>query len=54
MSDKVAEIKAFMTQDDTSAWVGNLWNDYEFQRREWIEEKKELRDHLIVTGKQNE
>ena len=49
MSDKVAEIKAFMTQDDTSAWVGNLWNDYEFQRREWIEEKKELRDYLFAT-----
>lgn len=49
MSDKVAEIKAFMSQDDTSAWVSNLWDTYNHQRREWIEEKKELRDYLFAT-----
>lgn len=49
MSDKVAEIKAFMAQDDTSAWVSNLWDTYNHQRREWIEEKKELRDYLFAT-----
>lgn len=49
MSDKVAEIKAFMAQDDTSAWVSNLWDTYNNQRREWIEEKKELRDYLFAT-----
>jgi hypothetical protein len=49
MSDKVAELKAFMTQDDPSAWVSNLWDTYNHQRKGKIEEWKELRDYLFAT-----
>lgn len=49
MSDKVAELSAFMTQDDPAQWVSYMWDTYNNQRREWIEEKKELRDYLFAT-----
>ncbi|UIW11081.1 head-to-tail joining protein [Vibrio virus VPMCC5] len=49
MSDKVAELAAFMTQDDPAQWVSYMWDTYNNQRREWIEEKKELRDYLFAT-----
>ena len=49
MSDKVAELSAFLTQDQPSQWVSYLWDTYNHQRREWIEEKKELRDYLFAT-----
>lgn len=49
MSDKVAELSAFMTQDQPSQWVSYMWDTYNNQRREWIEEKKELRDYLFAT-----
>lgn len=47
--DKVAEISAFMTQDNSAAWVSNTWATDNNQRREWIEEKKELRDYIFAT-----
>jgi hypothetical protein len=49
MSTKVAELKTVLVQDDESAWVSWLWNDYNNQRREKIEEWKELRNYIFAT-----
>lgn len=48
-SDSVAELTAFMTQDEASQWVSYMWDTYNNQRKEFIEEKKELRDYLFAT-----
>lgn len=47
--DKVAELSAFMTQDEPSQWVSYMWDTYNNQRREKIEEWKELRDYVFAT-----
>lgn len=47
--DKVAELAAFMTQDEPSQWVSYMWDTYNNQRREKIEEWKELRDYEFAT-----
>ena len=47
--DKVAELAAFMTQDEPSQWVSYMWDTYNNQRREKIEEWKETRDYLFAT-----
>lgn len=49
MSTKVAELKTVLVQDDQSAWVSWLWNDYNNQRRGKIDEWKELRNYIFAT-----
>lgn len=49
MSTKVAEIQAVFKQDDTAAWVSNLWDKFNQQRREKIEEWRELRNYIFAT-----
>ena len=49
MSTKVAEIISLVGQEDGAAWVSSLWDRFNNQRREWIEEKKELRDYVFAT-----
>ena len=49
MSVKVAEIQQAFAQDDGAARVSNLWDKYNNQRREKIEEWKELRDYVFAT-----
>lgn len=49
MSTIVAELTSMLARDDASAWVSNLWDKFNMQRREWIEEKKELRDYVFAT-----
>lgn len=49
MSDKVAELTNILKQDDPAAWVTNMWDKYNNQRRGWIDEKKELRDYIFAT-----
>lgn len=49
MSTKVAELVSLLDRDDASAWVSNLWDKFNNQRRSWIEEKKELRDYVFAT-----
>lgn len=36
-------------RDDDAAWVSNLWDKYNNQRREKIEEWKELRNYIFAT-----
>jgi hypothetical protein len=49
VSDSVAEIEFLTKQDGGSAWVAQLWDRFNHQRRDWIEEKKELRDYIFAT-----
>lgn len=49
MSDKVAEIRAIMGQDSSSAWVSALWDKYNHQRQGRISEWTELRNYIFAT-----
>ncbi len=49
MSTKVAEISSLVSREDGAAWVSNLWDKFNMQRRDWIEEKKELRNYIFAT-----
>ena len=49
MSVKIAELVSLMERDSAAAWVTHLWTKYNNQRREWVEEKKELRDYVFAT-----
>jgi len=49
MSTKVAEIQAATGQDASAAWVVDLWETFNNQRRNKLEEWKELRDYIFAT-----
>ena len=49
MSMKVAELASLATQDDKAAWVSNLWDKFNQQRKGKLEEWKELRDYIFAT-----
>ena len=49
MSTKVAELNKWLKQDDAAVWVSNLWTAFNNQRREKIEEWKELRNYVFAT-----
>lgn len=49
MSSKVAEIQAATGQDAQAAWVVDIWETYNNQRKSKLEEWKELRDYIFAT-----
>lgn len=49
MSNKVAEVQAATGQDAQAAWVVDLWETFNNQRRNKLEEWKELRDYIFAT-----
>ena len=49
MSTVPAELVSMLDRDDASAWVSNLWDKFNNQRRVWVEEKKELRNYVFAT-----
>lgn len=49
MSDKIAEIRDLTGRDDKAAWVGNLWDKFNNQRGEWLQQKIELQNFLFAT-----
>lgn len=49
MSTKVAELTHMLQQDNCSQWVGYMWKKFNDQRREWVDEKKELRNYIFAT-----
>jgi hypothetical protein len=49
MSNKVAEIQQATGQDAEAAWVVDLWETFNNQRRNKLEEWKELRDYVFAT-----
>lgn len=46
---KSAQIEALVGRQEDAAWVAALWDKYNMQRREWLEQKKELRDYVFAT-----
>lgn len=46
---KVAELSYMTAQDDEAQWVSFLWNKYNDQRREKIDEWLELRNYIFAT-----
>lgn len=49
MSKIIAEITSTFSQDDTSAWIANLWNKFHMQRAGKLEESLELRNYIFAT-----
>tara|TARA_R110000851_G_scaffold165758_1_gene310825 strand:- start:7900 stop:9645 length:1746 start_codon:yes stop_codon:yes gene_type:complete len=49
MSTKVAEIISIIDRDDAAAWVTHLWDKFNNQRREKINEWNELRNYIFAT-----
>lgn len=49
MSTKVAELSKWLNQDNEAAFVTNIWTTFNNQRREKIEEWKELRNYVFAT-----
>lgn len=49
MSDKVAELRAMMAQDDESSWIVDKWTTFNNQRSTFIDECLELRDYVFAT-----
>jgi len=49
MSNKVAEVSAATGQDASAAWVVDLWETFNNQKRNKVEEWKELRDYIFAT-----
>jgi len=49
MSTKVAELTNAFSQDNTSAWICNLWDSWNDQRSSKVEEWQELRNYIFAT-----
>lgn len=49
MSRKVAELSKVLNREDGAAWISNLWDTYNDQRRSKIGEWLELRDYIFAT-----
>jgi hypothetical protein len=49
MNKAIAELEAFMGQDDKSKWVTHYWETHNLDRQEKIDQWKELRDYLFAT-----
>lgn len=49
MSDKVLEIREYLSPDTPAAWISNLWIDYNNQRIGKLSEWEELRNYVFAT-----
>lgn len=49
-TDRVAELRALVQQDDASAWIANLWTKYNNQRAKKIQDWKELQEYVFATS----
>lgn len=49
MSDKVAELMSLLAPDSSAQWVSYMWDKLNQQRRNKIEEWKELRNYIFAT-----
>ena len=47
--NKVAEISTLFTPDDKAAWVSQLWDRYNMQRQQKVQEWIELRNYIFAT-----
>jgi len=48
-SDKVAELRSYLSADDPAAWISNLWTEYDNQRATKKSEWLELRNYIFAT-----
>ncbi len=48
-SDAVVELSTMLHQEDTAAWVANLWTDWNNQRSKKIDQWKELHEFVFAT-----
>lgn len=48
MTNKVAELKSILTQDDDSSWISNMWDLYNTQRQTKLDEWDELRNYIFA------
>lgn len=49
MAGTVAELESTLSREDMASQVTHLWDTYSWQRREKLEEAKELRNYLFAT-----
>jgi len=49
MSDKIVELSGMMEADNPATWITYLWDKYNDNRRDKIEDWKELRDYIFAT-----
>ncbi|PZQ78004.1 MAG: hypothetical protein DI563_01560 [Variovorax paradoxus] len=49
MSTKIAELNSLLVRDSSAQWVAYLWDRFNNQRRQKIEEWKELRNYVFAT-----
>lgn len=49
MSNKVAEITSMIDISAPAAWIANMWDNYNSQRQEKINEWQELREYIFAT-----
>jgi hypothetical protein len=49
MAGMVAELESTLSREDKAAQITHLWDTYSWQRREKLEEVKELRNYLFAT-----
>lgn len=49
MSDRVAELRDYLSPDTPAAWISNLWIDYNNQRGGKLAEWEELRNYIFAT-----
>jgi len=49
MAGKVVEIKNLLDREDLAVHISYLWDNWNMQRRGWLDEKKELRAYVFAT-----
>lgn len=49
LTKKVAELQEFIAPDDASAWITNLWTNYQHQRAEKLDQWQEVQEYVFAT-----
>lgn len=49
MAGKVQALQQSLRPDELASWIAYQWNDWNTQRRPWLEEKLELRNYVFAT-----
>lgn len=49
MSDKVAELKSALNQDDPAKWISNMWQNWNNQRQPKVAEWQETKQYVFAT-----
>lgn len=49
MQNAVAEISDLLAPHSLAVQIANMWDNHNMNRRQWLDEKKELRDYIFAT-----